>query len=58
MTADFPNIQQHLTLAHQDMALFNPTDKRSVHFMGIGGAGMSALALIACRRGVAVRLHG
>jgi UDP-N-acetylmuramate--alanine ligase len=36
------------------MALFNPTDKRSVHFMGIGGAGMSALALIACRRGVAV----
>jgi UDP-N-acetylmuramate--alanine ligase len=36
------------------MALFTPTDKRSVHFMGIGGAGMSALALIAYRRGVAV----
>ena len=36
------------------MALFNPTDKRTVHFMGIGGAGMSALALIACRRGVVV----
>jgi UDP-N-acetylmuramate--alanine ligase len=36
------------------MALFNPADKRSVHFMGIGGAGMSALALIALRRGVAV----
>ena len=36
------------------MALFSPTDKRSVHFMGIGGAGMSALALIACRRGVSV----
>lgn len=36
------------------MGLFNPTDKRSVHFMGIGGAGMSALALIACRRGVLV----
>ena len=36
------------------MALFNPTDKRTVHFMGIGGAGMSALALIASRRGVAV----
>jgi UDP-N-acetylmuramate--alanine ligase len=36
------------------MALFNPADKRTVHFMGIGGAGMSALALIACRRGVAV----
>jgi UDP-N-acetylmuramate--alanine ligase len=36
------------------MALFNPSDQRTVHFMGIGGAGMSALALIACRRGVAV----
>jgi UDP-N-acetylmuramate--alanine ligase len=36
------------------MAVFNPTDKRTVHFMGIGGAGMSALALIACRRGVVV----
>lgn len=34
--------------------MFNPTDKRTVHFMGIGGAGMSALALIAHRRGVAV----
>ena len=36
------------------MDLFNPSDKRTVHFMGIGGAGMSALALIACRRGVPV----
>ena len=36
------------------MALFNPSDKRTVHFMGIGGAGMSALALIAGRRGVTV----
>src|SRR5215210_6106177 len=36
------------------MPLFSPADKRSVHFMGIGGAGMSALALIACRRGVVV----
>jgi len=36
------------------MALFNPTDKRTVHFMGIGGAGVSALALIASRRGVRV----
>src|SRR5918994_7028724 len=36
------------------MPLFNPSDKRTVHFMGIGGAGMSALALIACRRGVLV----
>jgi UDP-N-acetylmuramate--alanine ligase len=36
------------------MPLFSPADKRTVHFMGIGGAGMSALALIACRRGVMV----
>jgi UDP-N-acetylmuramate--alanine ligase len=36
------------------MDLFNPADTRPVHFMGIGGAGMSALALIACRRGVRV----
>jgi UDP-N-acetylmuramate--alanine ligase len=36
------------------MKLFNPSDKRTVHFMGIGGAGMSALALIAQRRGVTV----
>src|SRR5687768_1932340 len=36
------------------MDLFNPADTRPIHFMGIGGAGMSALAFIACRRGVAV----
>ena len=36
------------------MDLFNPADTRPIHFMGIGGAGMSALALIACRRGVGV----
>jgi UDP-N-acetylmuramate--alanine ligase len=36
------------------MELFDSTDRRPVHFMGIGGAGMSALALLACRRGVAV----
>jgi UDP-N-acetylmuramate--alanine ligase len=36
------------------MNLFTPTDSRPVHFVGIGGAGMSALALIACRRGVVV----
>src|SRR6476661_4494460 len=36
------------------MELFNADDRRPVHFMGIGGAGMSALALIACRRGVPV----
>jgi UDP-N-acetylmuramate--alanine ligase len=36
------------------MDLFNPSDPRPVHFVGIGGAGMSALALIACRRGVPV----
>lgn len=36
------------------MELFSPADRRAVHFVGIGGAGMSALASIACRRGVAV----
>jgi len=36
------------------MDLFNPADSRPVHFVGIGGAGMSALALIAVRLGVVV----
>lgn len=36
------------------MDLFDPSDSRPIHFMGIGGAGMSALALIARRRGVLV----
>ena len=36
------------------MELFSPADRRPIHFMGISGAGMSALASIACRRGVAV----
>jgi len=36
------------------MELFDPSDQRPVHFVGIGGAGMSALALIARRRGMVV----
>jgi UDP-N-acetylmuramate--alanine ligase len=36
------------------MALFAPGDPRPIHFMGIGGAGMSALAFIARRRGIPV----
>ncbi|MDX2194123.1 MAG: UDP-N-acetylmuramate--L-alanine ligase [Gemmatimonadales bacterium] len=36
------------------MDLFDPADQRPVHFMGVGGAGMSALALLALRRGVRV----
>ncbi len=36
------------------MQLFVPDDPRPIHFMGIAGAGMSALALVALRRGVAV----
>lgn len=36
------------------MHLFIPNDPRPIHFMGIAGAGMSALALIASRRGVPV----
>lgn len=36
------------------MHLFAPDDPRPIHFVGIAGAGMSALALIARRRGVTV----
>ncbi len=36
------------------MSLFIPDDPRPIHFMGIAGAGMSALALIAMHRGVSV----
>jgi len=36
------------------MDLFAANDSRPVHFMGIGGAGMSALALLARRRGVEI----
>lgn len=34
--------------------LFDPADQRPLHFVGIGGAGVSALALAARRRGVPV----
>src|SRR3954462_7599321 len=36
------------------MALLDSTDKRPVHFVGIAGAGMSALAELFIRRGVVV----
>ena len=36
------------------MTLFGTGDPRPIHFMGIGGAGMSALALMARERGLAV----
>ena len=36
------------------MRLFAPDNPRPVHFMGVAGAGMSALALVARNRGVAV----
>jgi len=36
------------------MPLIDPADSRSVHFMGIAGAGMSALAELCLRRGVSV----
>ena len=36
------------------MSLFDSADPRPVHFLGIGGAGMSALALLARRRGIAI----
>ena len=36
------------------MTLFRPGDPRPIHLMGIAGAGMSALALIARHLGVAI----
>ena len=36
------------------MNLFDPSDARHVHFIGVAGAGMSALALVARSRGVSV----
>jgi UDP-N-acetylmuramate--alanine ligase len=36
------------------MPLLNPSDPRPIHFMGIAGAGMSALAKLCARRGAAV----
>src|SRR2546428_13543591 len=36
------------------MTLFRTGDPRSIHLVGIAGAGMSALALIARHRGVAI----
>src|SRR6185503_5735961 len=36
------------------MTLFRPGDPRPIHFMGIAGAGMSALALIARHLGVTI----
>lgn len=36
------------------MPLLDPTDARPIHFQGIGGAGMSALAELCLRRGAAV----
>jgi UDP-N-acetylmuramate--alanine ligase len=36
------------------MLLFTPEDPRPIHFMGVAGAGMSALALMATRRGLRV----
>src|SRR2546422_6206805 len=36
------------------MTLFRAGDPRPIHFMGIAGAGMSALAMVARHRGVAI----
>ncbi|NLG64012.1 MAG: hypothetical protein GX537_00205, partial [Actinobacteria bacterium] len=36
------------------MPLLDTSDNRPVHFVGIAGAGMSALAELFARRGVAV----
>ena len=37
-----------------EMPLLEPSDRRPVHFVGIAGAGMSALAELFVRRGVSV----
>jgi UDP-N-acetylmuramate--alanine ligase len=37
------------------MSLLDPADRRPVHFVGIAGAGMSGLAELLARRGVAVQ---
>ena len=50
----FRNSSIRFYISSIPMDLFDPSDPRPVHFVGIGGAGMSALALIARRRGVAV----
>ena len=36
------------------MNLFLPSDSRPLHFVGVGGAGMSALAMVALSRGIPV----
>src|SRR5438094_10656358 len=36
------------------MNLFTPVDPRPIHFMGIAGAGMSGLGLLAKAQGVAI----
>jgi UDP-N-acetylmuramate--alanine ligase len=36
------------------MSLFNPSDPRPIHFVGVAGAGMSALAELLARRGAHV----
>jgi UDP-N-acetylmuramate--alanine ligase len=42
------------TLYSKSMSLLDSNDKRPVHFVGIAGAGMSALAELFLRRGVAI----
>src|SRR3954462_8694271 len=42
------------TLYSDSMSLLDSNDKRPVHFVGIAGAGMSALAELFLRRGVAI----
>src|SRR5688572_33268905 len=37
-----------------EMPLLDPSDRRPVHFVGVAGAGMSALAELFVRRGVSV----
>src|SRR6185437_172685 len=41
-------------LPHSPMSHFDPSDPRPVHLVGVAGAGMSALAELLARRGIAV----
>ncbi|MFI5243590.1 MAG: UDP-N-acetylmuramate--L-alanine ligase, partial [Gemmatimonadales bacterium] len=44
----------HLAAILTEMPLIDPNDSRPIHFMGIAGAGMSALAELCRRRGATV----
>src|SRR5262252_9006971 len=50
----FEPVEPVSILRIHDMPLLDPNDARPIHFVGIAGAGMSALAELFIRRGVRV----